>query len=151
MLLLVLSACTIFQPVDGTWLFTFERESALSGDCGDDSGGGDGVVSTGATNMWVDGYTLSGNEIAFQIDGTCLVGTLSGGDIDVSYERGSRQGDFSENYDTVLEGTLSGGTMEGSYSNTTTYKSDGDTYICTETQGFYAARAVSYPDTYATH
>ncbi len=151
MLLLVLAACTVFQPVDGTWLFSFEPESVASGDCADDSGGGGGAVATGDTHMWVDGYTLSGSEVAFQIGGTFLVGTLTGGDLEVSYERGYHRGDVSENYNTVLEGTLAGGTMEGSYSSTNTSKNDGDTYTCTDTLGFTAARSVSDPNTYATH
>ena len=150
MLVLLLTACTVFQPIDGSWLVQLERESVAKGDCASDSGGGDGVY-TGVVSTWFDGYTIAGNQVAISAEGALLVGTLTGTALEVSQESGFHQGSYSEASTISLVATLSGDTMEGEIVGDTTTKSDGDTYNCTNTTGFTAARSSSDPNTFATH
>lgn len=148
MLLVLLGACTIFQPLDGTWLFQVNPNASVSGDCaGDDSGGGT-YEQLGTSDSWVDIYTVSGNQIAI-LWGEALLGTLEGSAVEASYDTGYTYKKRSESQTVTLEATLSGGSLEGTLTNTQTESNDGDKYTCTSQNDFTAVRSVSSPDSFA--
>ena len=148
MLILMFAACSVFQPLDGTWLFQFERDSSLSGDCaGDDSGGAE-TTYEGTNDMWVDAYTITGNQIVIVL-GVPLVGTLTGANVEASHETGYESGGVDESESTVLEASLAGGTMEGTVTTEEKWSAGSDSYRCTRVQKFTASRATSSPDSYA--
>ena len=148
MILLLLGACTVFQPLDGTWLFQVNPNSSLRGDCaGDDSGSAEYEV-LGTSNMWVDIYTVSGDQIAI-LWNEPMLGTLTGSAIEASYETGYSYKKRGETKTTSLEATLSGGAMEGTVQVVQVQSNDGDDYSCTTANDFSAVRSVSSPDSFA--
>jgi len=148
MLLLMMAACTVFQPLDGTWLFQVDPNTTTTGDCaGNDSGGAE-YVQLGTSNMWVDIYTVSGNQIVILWQEPML-GTLTGTAVEAEYEEGYTYKKYSESRKTTLEATLSGGTMEGDIASTSAQSNDGNDYICTTRVDFTATRSVSSPDSFA--
>ncbi len=148
MLLFLFGACTVFQPLDGTWLFRIDPDSTQSGDCASDDSAGDQVESIGTSDIWVDIYTVSGGEIAIIWDPP-LLGTLTGSAVEASYETGYTYKKRSETHTTTFEATLSGGSMEGTLSSTYAESNDGDKYTCTTKNELTATRAVSSPDSFA--
>lgn len=150
MFLLLFSACSVFQPIDGTWLVQFNPNSTATGDCAGDDSGDDGTY-TGTQNMWVDAYTLSGNEIVIILGGDALIGTLTGTDVQAEYSYGYKQGNNSSTQTETLEATLEGGVMDGTYTSSSSDKSGSSEYHCAMQVEFTANRAVSSPDSYSTH
>ncbi len=148
MLILLFAACSVFQPLDGTWLFQFERESSFSGDCAEDDSGGAETTYSGTNDMWVDAYTVSGNQVVIVL-GDPLIGTLNGGNVEVSHETGYESGGVDESESTLLEASLAGGTMEGTVTSEQKWSGGSDEYRCTSVQKFTASRATSSPDSYA--
>jgi hypothetical protein len=146
--LLFVLACSVFQPLDGTWLFQVDPNASFGGDCADDDSGGGVATALGTSNSWVDIYTVSGNQIAI-LYGDALLGTLNGSAVEASYESGYTYKKRSESRTVTLEATLTGGTLEGTISQTETVTDDGDKYTCTTERAFTAVRSVSSPDTFA--
>lgn len=144
MILFLISSCTVFQPLDGTWLFQFELEASVSGDCaGDDSGGGT-TTYEGTNNVWADAYSASGGQVVIVLD-VPLIGTLNGANVEVSYATASSSSGVELSDDTVLEATLSGGTMEGTVTEETRWSGGGMDYRCTSKTNFTADRNTSSP------
>ena len=147
MLFLLLGACTVFQPLDGTWLFQIDPNTKSTGDCaGEDSGGT--YEQLGTMNAWVDIYTVSGNQIAV-LWSDPLLGTLEGSAVEASYEEGYTYKKYSSSSTVTLEATLSGGALEGTVTSERTESNDGDKYTCTQQNSFTALRSVSSPDAFA--
>jgi hypothetical protein len=149
MLFLLLSACTVFEPLDGSWLFELDRNVSVSGDRTDgDSGGG---TLTGTDNLWVDAYTLTGNSVAFEFRGLLLVGTFEGSAVQAEATVGSKNLGVTEIDKTSIAATLEGGTLTGTVTGDQSTIGSGDTYTCTVTQSFTAGKTTSSQEQYPTH
>ena len=149
MLVFLLASCSVFQPLDGTWLFQLDPNSKAAGDCaGDDSGGG---TYLGTQSMWVDAYTLTGNQIAFVVSSEVLTGTLTGDKVSAEYSSGYKDNTSSDTQTLTIEATLSGGSLEGTLTSVQVSKYGKNDYTCTQTIDFTADKATSSPDSYATH
>lgn len=149
MLVFLLASCGVFQPLDGTWLFQIDPNGTAVGDCsGDDSGGG---TYLGTETMWVDAYTLTGNQVAFVLSGEVLTGTLTGDKVAAEYSSGYKDNNSSSTQTLTIEATLAGGSLEGTLISAQVSKYGKNDYTCTQTLNFTADKATSSPDMYATH
>jgi hypothetical protein len=146
--LVLFLACSVFQPLDGTWLFQLDPNATITGDCAPDDSGAGEYEQFGTSNTWVDIYTVSGNQIAI-LWGEPMLGTFTGTAVEAGYESGYTFKKHSESHSVALEATLSGGSMEGSVLQTNSETNDGDEYNCNTQNDFTAVRSVSSPDSFA--
>ena len=147
MIVLLLASCSVFQPLDGTWLFQFEREATLSGDCASEDSGGGTTTYEGTNNVWVEAYSATGGQVVIVLDDP-LIGTLNGGNVEASYKTATSSRGVESSDETVLEAVLSGGAMAGTLTQETRWSGGGSDYRCTSATDFTADRVTSSPDSY---
>ena len=145
---LLLGGCTVFGdgPFAGTWLFTYDLNASYSGDCAEDP---PTAVYTGDSDVLVDIYTSSGDQVVVMLD-QILAGTADGKNITASwdYSYSNSDGTYIETRKEKLEGTLSGGVLTGTVRYDEATQNGDDLYTCTTTVDFEARRIVSDRDDY---
>ncbi|MBM4389919.1 MAG: hypothetical protein FJ090_02245 [Deltaproteobacteria bacterium] len=143
MLLAFLLGCS---PFEGTWVFYFDAEPAVSGDCADE----DDDDSTYDTNrgMLVDIYALGSGGYAVVLE-EVLTGEARFGVLHAEWLEEYTEGTTTRSNYLALDATLEAGAMLGEVSTGSWRESEGGSdYTCDSTYGFTADRITSNRDSY---
>lgn len=145
-ILLALAGCAAW---DGTWLFAFDPNTDVTGDCASEDTGGDGTVTvTGENYLWVDIYQTDGAEYVVLID-QALIGEPTGATLEASWSYKYESGPYTESRSIEFEGTMEGASMSGVVSTSQKESGGEGEYTCTTEYAFTATRNVSDRDRYA--
>lgn len=146
-MLLLLAACSVFEPIEGSWILLLDPNTSRTGDCaGEDDSGGE-YVALGKQEMWADVYALQGNEVAVMLSSYFLFsGTYENSTLSAEYVEGYKHGADLETTTLSLEGTVSGGVMEGEVTQSQKETFGQNDYTCTTRFEFTGNRAVSTSD-----
>lgn len=144
MFFLLLSACTTW---DGTWLFTWDPNVALSGDCADDDEDDD-TTYIGETSSWVDIFRTGGGEVVVMLEQP-LRGNVEDNAIEAEWDREEDHGTYGQRDEIVLTGRYEAGLLVGEVKSETWMEDeDGADYTCEQTVDYEAERTVSDADRY---
>lgn len=142
--ILLLSWLGCSSPFEGTWLFMFDNNAKVTGDCLDED---DTTVYSGTSNTWVDIFQTGTGEFVVLINEP-LVGTAVGGELTAAWEDSYESEDYFESNVITFTGAISGGEMTGNVLDDSLSRSGDDTYTCATRYDFTAERTTSSPNAY---
>ncbi len=144
-LLTLLAACVTW---DGTWIFTFDANSEIAGDCAEDTGDDSTTTQTGNAATFVDIYRTGDGGVVVLLE-QALKGEVSGNAIDCEWSQQTESDTYKEKHQISMSGTTEAGVLSGEVEDETWAEDEeGADYNCRETWGYTAERTVSPADRY---